>query len=98
MHRLHGEPINIGDIIFDVSATRGIGRVVNLTRKGIEVQFGNGGPRIMYKEDGAQLGKSRATLFWRDPILIVPIKSEPLWEHQKKVAIAIRDALMGIRK
>lgn len=98
MYRLHNEPIKVGDIVFDVSATRGIGRVVNLTRKGIEVQFGNGGPRIMYKDDGAQLGKSRATLFWRDPVILIPVKSESLWEHQKAVAIAIRDALMGVRK
>lgn len=98
MYRLHNEPVRVGDIVFDVSATRGLGKVVNLTKKGIEVQFGNEGPRIMYKEDGAQLGRSRSTLFWRDPIIIVPYKGEKLWDHQKNVAIAVRDALMGIRK
>lgn len=98
MYRLHGEPIKVGDVAFDVSANRGWGKVINITRRGIEVQFGNEGPRLLYKEDGAQHGRARPTLFWRDPIFAIPMKDEGLWEHQKKVAAALRHALMGALK
>lgn len=98
MHKLHDEPIKVGDVVFDVSATRGVGKVINLTPRGIEVQFGSEGARILYRGDGCQLGKPRATLFWRDPVILIPMKNEALWGHQKNVAIAIRNALMGVRQ
>ena len=90
--KLHGEAVEIGDRVFDVSATRGVGKVVALTTIGIEVQFQTG-PRIIYKTDGAQTGKIRPTLFWRDPILVVPRKNERGWQHQRAALEAIRNII-----
>lgn len=95
---LHNEQVRVGDIVFDVSATRGTGRVVNITAKGAEVQFGNGGPRFIYKTDGAQLGRSRPTLFWHDPIFVAPMRNETLWKQQKDMALAMRKVLEGALK
>lgn len=91
---LHGEPVAIGDRVFDVSATRGIGTVASITSVGIEVQFQTG-PRVIYKSDGAQTGKVRPTLFWRDPILVTPRKNERGWHHQKMALDAIRKIVSG---
>ena len=98
MAKLHNEPIRVGDMVFDVSATRGHGKVINITKRGLEVQYGTAGARIMYREDGVQLGRSRPTLFWRDPIIVYPVRDETLWEHQKRVAIEIREILLGVKR
>lgn len=90
--KLHGESVAVGDRVFDVSATRGVGQVVAIGVAGIEVQFQTG-PRIIYRHDGAQTGKVRPTLFWRDPILVVPRKNEKGWQHQKAALEAIRNII-----
>lgn len=92
MTMLHGEKIKVGDAVFDVSATRGPGIVSMITPKGIEVKFASG-PMIIYQSDGKQRGRSRATLFWHDPIAMFPVKDPRAWDAQKRVGLAVRDAI-----
>lgn len=93
MATLHGEVINVGDTVFDVSASRGLGRVININNRGIEVQF-NRGPRATFGENGVQISKGRATLYWRDPIFVIPLKDERLWGTQMRLATDTRAALL----
>lgn len=95
MATLHGEEVKVGDNVFDVSATRGLGRVLRISERGIEVQFARG-PRATFTESGVQVGKGRATLFWRDPIFVIPTKNELLWGTQMRLASQTRDALMEV--
>lgn len=89
---LHNERIVVGDVVHDVSATRGPGIVSMISRRGIEVRFPSG-PLIIYNAEGKQLGNSRVTLFWHDPIIMVPIKDPKAWAAQRTVGMAVRDAI-----
>lgn len=94
---LHGEEVRVGDNVFDVSATRGPGIVSLITRRGMEVRFPSG-PMATYNSEGKQLGNSRATLFWHDPIIAVPVKNHAAWLIQKRIGLSVRDAILEAGK
>lgn len=95
MYKLHSEKVELGDTVYDVSASRGVGRVIMLSSAGIEVEFSSGS-RTTYNERGIQRGKNRSTLFWRDPIIFVPAKSERVYSAQKTIAATIKNVLLEV--
>lgn len=91
--KLHGENVVVGDDVFDVSINRGTGTVASISQRGIEVAFGL--VRVFYASNGVQSGRGRATLFWHDPVFVIPRKKEEHWSLQRKLATDINDGLKG---
>lgn len=69
---LHEETVNRGDEVYDL--VRGRGVVYSIADTMFEVDFGN--VRVYYSTDGIQRGKAVETLFWSEPYVIAPKKSE----------------------
>lgn len=87
-----GYHVVVGDHVFDVSATRGPGVVTNVTDSSLEVVFGN--ITVVYDNTGIQRGKNRRTLYWRDPVIVVPLKSEAKWSKLVAAVNAVREAML----
>lgn len=85
MTTLHNETVTVGDTVFDTSVTRGLGKVFNVLNDSIEVHFESGN-RATYNTNGVQRGKSRVSLFWHDPVFLVPMKSEKYWALQREIS------------
>lgn len=89
---LHGEPVAAGDPVHDI--LRGAGFVERLRPDGkIEVRFTTHRSLRVFQPDGRTAASDPVTLFWHDPILFVPLKSEAAYVQQRNIAGSIRDAL-----
>ncbi|NML34525.1 hypothetical protein [Paraburkholderia antibiotica] len=87
--KLDGYDVDPGDLVYDLFFGDGIVR--NLTADGrAVVAFG---PRAFtYNESGVgQHGKR--SLYWHNPILLVPMKSETQWGLQRALNQAIAQTL-----
>ena len=85
--QLDGSTVNVGDLIFDI-LLQSPGQVTSVGISSYVVDFGNG-RLITYTQNGALAGAKRA--YWRNPIILVPRKSEPRWADIGAIAITIRD-------
>lgn len=94
---LHGEPVAIGDLVFDVSVGRGPGKVHALSARGIECLFEATGVRATYSGEGFQLGQPRATLFWKNPIVVIPAKNDTRWTAQREAVIYVTGVIKNVR-
>lgn len=84
--KLHNYTANIGDSVYDLVNT--FGSITRVGDSSITVQFTNG-TQLAYTATGAQVGKGRATLYWHDPLLMIPPKDMSLWAKQKRALTAV---------
>jgi hypothetical protein len=87
--RLDGAIIEVGDPVYDLYF--GDGRVHSLTADDqAVVTFGS----RMFTYDERGVGQHRRrSLFWHDPILLIPQKDEREWSLHKRLNRVIADAL-----
>lgn len=72
--KLHGETVNVGDRVFDITTNRGYGTVVSVKNSSFEVKFQT--LSAIYNKDGIQNGRPWRTLFWDKPLIVNPMKDE----------------------
>lgn len=86
----HGEVVEVGDRVFDVSAKRGFGRVYRVNEASFEVEFTSSHRlKLIYDTDGKAKGESRTTLYWNVPVVLKPTKDEHTWNQQQELLDAI---------
>lgn len=78
---LHGEQVFKGDRVYDISANRGYGYVVDYTDNVLNVAFGD--RKIPYMTNGVQRGMKNPTLFWNVPVIVAPKKNEKHWTERQ---------------
>lgn len=93
---LHGEKVSLGDVVYDVSASRGTGKVTGLDR-GVRVVYSSG-ITLVYDENGVQKGQNRATLFWHNPIMVAPPRDLDGWSFMKSVAQLARREFLSMKQ
>ncbi|SIO50629.1 hypothetical protein SAMN05444172_2589 [Burkholderia sp. GAS332] len=87
--RLDGEVLEVGDPVYDLYF--GDGRVKSVTADNHAVIV-FGGRMFTYDERGVgQHGKR--SLYWHNPILLVPMKDERSWSLQRRLNMAIAGEL-----
>lgn len=90
MAKLHHEPANVGDRVYDL--TRGFGEIAGVSDV-IEVRFPTG-IRIQYNDNGVPLNRSIPQLYWRNPIIVAPTKNDDTWEAVEKI---VRNTVQTVR-
>ncbi len=87
--RLDGYEVAAGDPVYDLYF--GDGRVHSVTAdEHMVVTYGN----RMFTYDGRGIGQhGRRSLYWHNPILVIPAKEEREWSLQKRLNANIYDAL-----
>lgn len=90
---LHGEEVELGDLVYDVSVNRGPGEVVETGGNMLTVSF-RGRVRKQFHSNGKQMGADMVTLFWHNPIFTNPQKNEISFQDQREIAGAVKEALM----
>ncbi|MEB2499546.1 hypothetical protein [Burkholderia cenocepacia] len=87
--KLDGYDALPGDAVYDLYF--GDGRVHSLTADGqAVVSFGN---RTFTYDDRGVGQHGRRSLYWHNPILVVPMKSEREWQLQRSLNAAISSVL-----
>lgn len=85
---LDGDTIRVGDLVFDILL--GInGTVTTVNGANFTLAFGNG-RSLTYHGNGEIATVKRA--YWRNPVLIVPARSEPRWDAIREAANIVRGA------
>lgn len=90
---LDGDPVKLGDVVHDV--VYGAGRVIELRPDGrFRVQF-NAVRTVVYSSTGHSRNNRGRTLYWRDPVLVVPTKDDAIWGVIQR---AVRSLVAEIRR
>lgn len=74
--KFHGEDIEIGDRVYDVSVGRGYGYIIMVDPDTNLFQVKFPTFSVNYNSDGTQQSRNRPTLYWSKPHIIAPIKDE----------------------
>jgi len=83
--RLDGSVVKVGDRVHVLG--RGEGKVTEAVSTSCVVTQPNG-VFFRYSDNGVQNGSTHRTLYWRDPVVIAPLKDEEGWN---KLVIAMRE-------
>lgn len=75
--KLDGEDILPGDAVFDIVYGPGYVHRIDNNTQAFFVRFGN--RSAGYRPDGVSERAQRRTLYWQDPVVFVPAKSQAKW-------------------
>lgn len=87
--KLQGFDVNEGNSVYDL--VFGYGLVRNVTDDGFEVRF-NDTRSITYNSEGVGQFKN-PTLFWHNPIVLIPAKEDKTWSLQSAVAKGVSELI-----
>jgi hypothetical protein len=86
MAQLDNDAIGLGDTVYDV--VFGVGRVVEIFADG-RFLVGFTSRRVVYSSTGHSKMNRGRTLYWHDPIVAIPTKSDSRWLLMKRLCAAI---------
>lgn len=90
-HKLDGDDVNLGDQVFDI--VYGTGEVVELKVEGrFRVRFA-GNKFFVFDGNGVRADAKNRTLYWHDPVLVVPMKDDINWVQARGLCRAMIDKL-----
>jgi hypothetical protein len=90
---MDGYAVNIADTVYDVAYGEGV--VVQLLGSSNKfiVTFEGINRSISYDMNGIGPRPNKRTLYWHDPVLVVPAKPEPLWAKTRVVCMNVAEVL-----
>lgn len=95
--KLHNEQVVKGDRVYDLMEKDGQVTVVGESE--ITVRFANS-RSYSYNKTGKRMGNVPARLpvllYWHNPIVVVPAKSEKIWGALKEILFSAKDTLNRI--
>lgn len=95
MHTLDGSEVNIGDRVFAVGY--GSGSVTELlTDNKFRVYFAISQRTVTFDSNGVMARMQARSLFWRDPVLVPPMKDEVMWNRIKPAIVALITAFRPV--
>jgi hypothetical protein len=84
---LDNDPVAYGDHVYDV--VYGQGEVIELRPDGrFRVEF-SAFRTVVYNSTGHSKNNRGRTLYWRDPVLVTPTKSDATWTLIQRLVTAI---------
>ena len=90
---LHNQTASLDDNVYDV--VWGTGRITEILTDGrIRVTFAT--RTYTYGPTGQMRTVQRPTLYWHDPVFVVPVKSEPNWAKIRQVCRAVYTQMTAI--
>jgi hypothetical protein len=93
-HVMDGDPVLLNDMVHDTAL--GNGRVVELLLDNrFVVQFYPSQRRVTYRTDGVAANRQHRSLYWHDPVLLIPTKSEPRWLLIRRMCMGIVTEMRG---
>jgi hypothetical protein len=85
---MDGAQVNVGDAVYDVIL--GTGTVTELTLDNrIKVRFSGVGREGTFTSGGVSGRWNARTLYWRDPVLVAPLKSDAEWARVRSICLAV---------
>lgn len=89
---MDGDVVLVGDTVFDVLF--GTGTVTELlVDDRFRVKFPNKNQPMTYSTTGIGVRYSERTLYWHDPVITIPFKSEPKWLALRPVVTDLVNSL-----
>ena len=95
---MDNEVVRVGDSVYDVRYGAGRITALNVQDRRFTVKFQSPDTELVYKPNGTR-GTQRRSLFWKNPILVVPNKDEGLWQEASSLARRVVEAMrrVGLR-
>lgn len=91
-HRMDGQPVNLGDRVFDVAF--GSGYVTYLAPDGGVTVVFDTNRSVGYSAGGVTRRFTHRTLFWYNPVVVPPPKGAPNWNALSAAIRALSDVLV----
>jgi hypothetical protein len=94
---LDNDPVRVGDVVHDI--TYGTGRVTELFNENatFRVLFSaHNNRQIVYSRYGTSRVSFGRTLYWHDPIMVIPRKSEINWMKVRAVCVTVYNAMKDL--
>ena len=89
---MDGHHVVVGDAVYDV--LHGSGEVFEiLVDKNFRVRFGAANVHHTYGESGHGVRYRARTLFWHNPIIAVPSKTDTGWQKIREICTAVVNTL-----
>lgn len=97
--KMDGDDIQPGDAVFDIVYGPGFIHRIDTHAQAFFVRFGN--RSAGYRPDGVSDRAQRRTLYWQDPVVFVPSKSQAKWQLLLRMVRALwrtieRDPLVEV--
>lgn len=93
-HEMDNDPVQIGDKMYDVQF--GAGEVVELkVADRFRVRFAKG--TYTYEGTGIRVDASVRTLYWHNPIVVLPAKDDIRWDEARRLCSALIKELRSMR-
>lgn len=93
MATLHGYPAKVGESVYDlVWGTGTIAEVLPDAR--LRVTFAT--RDYVFNDAGQSRSVQRPTLYWHNPVMIVPQKSEPVWNKTVRICRAVHSEINAV--
>jgi hypothetical protein len=90
--RMDGDVINTGDKVYDVLFATGTVTAVVEGAGSFRVAFTDGRTHT-YTADGKRARVAARTLYWKDPVVVVPQKSDAQWDMLPPIIRAVASAI-----
>lgn len=85
---LDGETVDLGDRLFDLVHGQGVVVETYALSNQFRVEFGND-KRVVYDGVGMSRFFRTRTLYWHDPMIALPVKSDRGWLRIKNICAAV---------
>lgn len=95
--KLDNDTVNVGDSVYDLRYGNGTVVGFDMSRRTISVKFVTPNTTLNYEESGRRGEKFKRSLYWHNPIIAAPMKSDIFWREGISVARAAVDAMRNIR-
>lgn len=92
MAQMDGSPVLVNDAVFDTQYGTGEVEQILIDNR-FTVLFSGLNRRVTYNGSGLSARFQVRTLFWHDPIIAVPAKSDANWLKIKQIATVLVSAL-----
>ncbi len=89
---MDGDEVAVGDRLYDICL--GAGEVTQMLTAGrFSVRFLGDGREQAFTGDGMSPRSHIRTLYWHDPVIVVPRKSDARWDELKRIGVAVAGVL-----
>lgn len=88
MASLHNHPISVGDKVYDL--VHGFGSVTSASST-LMADFG--GMQYAFDANGFSRRTGRQTLFFHNPVAVIPPKDKVKWDKLSSVLVAVQNAV-----
>lgn len=93
---LDKEKVEVGDKVYDIKFGGGEVTDISESLNAFTVQFSDPSAQLIFKPDGRLNNAKRRTLYWHNPIVVIPTKGEKSWHALRSLCVSAAQTVRGL--